>query len=196
MCDVCRHGNGLSPCLPTCLSVCLPVCLLACLGLTGVLMSPCLCVADYITVDITNYAREVLQIVELAASLDEKMTPLKVVEAWMGKGPAKRRKMIQTTSLSRPEVEAIIVRLLIQGYLRFNTLYIAVTHTHIHTHTYTHTHIYTHTLTHYPMGSHFNLAVIHQNDQDLALLCVAMCWLYISMNQHDLWYSVADWVLQ
>ena len=111
-------------------------------------MSPCLCVADYITVDITNYAREVLQIVELAASLDEKMTPLKVVEAWMGKGPAKRRKMIQTTSLSRPEVEAIIVRLLIQGYLRFNTLYIAVTHTHTHTHIYTHTHIHTHTYTH------------------------------------------------
>ncbi|XP_062338527.1 ATP-dependent DNA helicase Q1 isoform X1 [Osmerus eperlanus] len=72
---------------------------------------------DYITVDITKHAREVLQILELAASLDEKMTPLKVVEAWMGKGPAKRRKMIQTTSLSRPEVEAIIVRLLIQGYL-------------------------------------------------------------------------------
>lgn len=72
---------------------------------------------DYITVDITQHARDVIQIVELAASLDEKMTPLKVVEAWMGKGPAKRRKMIQTTSLPRPEVEAIIVRLLIQGYL-------------------------------------------------------------------------------
>ncbi|KAM3858722.1 ATP-dependent DNA helicase Q1-like [Diretmus argenteus] len=72
---------------------------------------------DCVTVDISQHAREVVQILELAASLDEKLTPLKVVEAWMGKGPAKRRKMIQTTTLPRLEVEAIIVRLLQQGYL-------------------------------------------------------------------------------
>ncbi|KAF7651484.1 hypothetical protein LDENG_00110330 [Lucifuga dentata] len=70
------------------------------------------------TEDITQHARELLQIVELAASLDEKLTPLKLVEAWMGKGPAKRRKMIQTTKLSRLEAEAVIIRLLLQGYLR------------------------------------------------------------------------------
>uniref|UniRef100_A0A8C7GD41 ATP-dependent DNA helicase n=1 Tax=Oncorhynchus kisutch TaxID=8019 RepID=A0A8C7GD41_ONCKI len=73
--------------------------------------------ADYITVDITQHAKDVVQIVELAGSLDEKLTPLKVTEAWMGKGPAKRRKMIQTTTLSRLEVEAIITSLLLQGYL-------------------------------------------------------------------------------
>ncbi|XP_034019389.1 ATP-dependent DNA helicase Q1 [Thalassophryne amazonica] len=73
---------------------------------------------DYTTTDITQHAREVRQILELAASMDEKMTPLKLVEAWMGKGPAKRRKMIQTTTLSRPEAEAVIVQLLLQGYLR------------------------------------------------------------------------------
>uniref|UniRef100_A0A8C7GEN1 ATP-dependent DNA helicase n=1 Tax=Oncorhynchus kisutch TaxID=8019 RepID=A0A8C7GEN1_ONCKI len=72
---------------------------------------------DYITVDITQHAKDVVQIVELAGSLDEKLTPLKVTEAWMGKGPAKRRKMIQTTTLSRLEVEAIITSLLLQGYL-------------------------------------------------------------------------------
>uniref|UniRef100_A0A8C8D8P9 ATP-dependent DNA helicase n=1 Tax=Oncorhynchus tshawytscha TaxID=74940 RepID=A0A8C8D8P9_ONCTS len=60
---------------------------------------------DYITVDITQHAKDVVQIVEL------------VTEAWMGKGPAKRRKMIQTTTLSRLEVEAIITSLLLQGYL-------------------------------------------------------------------------------
>uniref|UniRef100_A0A674ECJ7 ATP-dependent DNA helicase n=1 Tax=Salmo trutta TaxID=8032 RepID=A0A674ECJ7_SALTR len=76
------------------------------------------CRRDYITVDITQHAKDVVQIVELAGSLDEKLTPLKVTEAWMGKGPAKRRKMIQTTTLSRLEVEAIITRLLLQGYLR------------------------------------------------------------------------------
>ncbi|XP_034529050.1 ATP-dependent DNA helicase Q1 isoform X1 [Notolabrus celidotus] len=73
---------------------------------------------DSSTVDITQYARQVVQIVELATSMDEKLTPLKVVEAWMGKGPAKRRKMIQTTSLSRLHAEAVVVRLLLQGYLR------------------------------------------------------------------------------
>ncbi|XP_047431881.1 ATP-dependent DNA helicase Q1 isoform X3 [Mugil cephalus] len=73
---------------------------------------------DYTTVDITQHAREVVQIMEVAASMDEKLTPLKLVEAWMGKGPAKRRKMIQTTTLSRLQAEAVIVRLLLQGYLR------------------------------------------------------------------------------
>lgn len=68
--------------------------------------------------DITQHARQVVQILELASSMDEKLTPLKLVEAWMGKGPAKHRKMIQTTTLSRLQVEAVIVQLLLQGYLR------------------------------------------------------------------------------
>jgi len=75
-------------------------------------------VPDYTTVDITQHAKEVVQILELAASADEKLTPLKLVEAWMGKGPAKRRKMIQTTSLSRLQAEAVVVMLLLKGYLR------------------------------------------------------------------------------
>lgn len=73
---------------------------------------------DFTTLDITQHARQVVQIVELAASMDEKLTPLKLVEAWMGKGPAKRRKMIQTTTLSRQQAEAVIVRLWLQEYLR------------------------------------------------------------------------------
>ncbi|KAA8580442.1 hypothetical protein FQN60_005977 [Etheostoma spectabile] len=72
----------------------------------------------YTTVDITQHAKQVVQILELAASMDEKLTPLKLVEAWMGKGPAKHRKTIQTTTLSRLQAEAVIVRLLLQGYLR------------------------------------------------------------------------------
>lgn len=73
---------------------------------------------DYTTVEITQHARQVVQIVELAASMDEKLTPLKLVDAWMGKGPAKHRKMIQTTTLSRLQAEAVIVFLLLQRYLR------------------------------------------------------------------------------
>uniref|UniRef100_UPI0037E89F49 ATP-dependent DNA helicase Q1 isoform X1 n=1 Tax=Semicossyphus pulcher TaxID=241346 RepID=UPI0037E89F49 len=73
---------------------------------------------DFSTVDITQHAQQVVQILEVAASMDEKLTPLKLVETWMGKGPAKRRKMIQTTCLSRLQAEAVVVQLLLQGYLR------------------------------------------------------------------------------
>ncbi|XP_039524337.1 ATP-dependent DNA helicase Q1 isoform X1 [Pimephales promelas] len=72
--------------------------------------------SDYITMDITQHARDVVEIVEMASSMDEKLTPLKVCEAWMGKGPAKRRKTIKVTSLSRLEVESIIIHLLLHGY--------------------------------------------------------------------------------
>uniref|UniRef100_A0A3Q2YZQ3 ATP-dependent DNA helicase n=1 Tax=Hippocampus comes TaxID=109280 RepID=A0A3Q2YZQ3_HIPCM len=73
---------------------------------------------DIISVDITKHAGQVVQILELAASADEKLTPLKLVEAWMGKGPAKHRKSMETTTLSRPQAEDVIVHLLLQGYLR------------------------------------------------------------------------------
>ncbi|TRY66600.1 hypothetical protein DNTS_025345 [Danionella cerebrum] len=72
--------------------------------------------SDYITLDITQHARDVVQIVELATAASEKLTPLKVCDAWMGKGPAKQRKMINITSLTRLEVESIIIHLLLHGY--------------------------------------------------------------------------------
>lgn len=74
---------------------------------------------DYITMDITQHARDVIHIVELASSMDEKLTPLKVCDAWLGKGPAKQRKMIKLTSLSRLEVESVIIHLLLHGYFRY-----------------------------------------------------------------------------
>lgn len=75
--------------------------------------------------DITKHAREVVDIVELAASLDEKMTPLKVCDTWMGKGSAKIRKMAKVTTLSRLEVESIIVHLLLHGYFRYCSISVA-----------------------------------------------------------------------
>ncbi|TNN22723.1 ATP-dependent DNA helicase Q1 [Liparis tanakae] len=74
--------------------------------------------ADYATVDITQHAKQVVQILELAASAEERLTPLKLVEAWMGKGPAKHRKTTTTSSLSRLQAEAVLVMLLLKGYLR------------------------------------------------------------------------------
>ncbi|KAL6117177.1 recql [Pungitius sinensis] len=78
----------------------------------------CRHVKDFTTVDITQHAKQVVKIVELAASMDEKLTPLKLVDTWMGKGPAKRRKMIQTSTLCRLQAEAVVVAMLLQGYLR------------------------------------------------------------------------------
>ncbi|XP_054880232.1 ATP-dependent DNA helicase Q1 isoform X2 [Poeciliopsis prolifica] len=72
----------------------------------------------YTCVDITQHARQVVLILEQAGSMNEKVTPLKLVETWMGRGPAKLRKMIQTTALSRLQAEAVIISLLLQGYLR------------------------------------------------------------------------------
>lgn len=74
--------------------------------------------ADVATEDISQHARQLVQILELAASTEEKMTPLKLVDAWTGRGPAKRRKMIQTTMMSRAQAEAVVVQLLLKDYLR------------------------------------------------------------------------------
>ncbi|KAM3588131.1 uncharacterized protein V6R79_022252 [Siganus canaliculatus] len=84
----------------------------------GQMCDTCRHAKDVTTVDITQHAQQVVQIVELATSMEEKLTPLKLVEAWMGKGPAKRRKMIQTTTLPRLQAETVIVRLLLQEYLK------------------------------------------------------------------------------
>ncbi|XP_056443860.1 ATP-dependent DNA helicase Q1 isoform X2 [Gadus chalcogrammus] len=72
---------------------------------------------DHVSLDLALHGRQVLQILEVAASQEEKVTPLKVVETWLGKGPAKRRKMIQTTELSKAQAEAVIVQLLVLDYL-------------------------------------------------------------------------------
>lgn len=71
---------------------------------------------DYVTMDITEYAQDVVKIVEVATGMDEKLTPLKVCETWMGRGAAKHRKTIKSTTLSRFEVESIIIHLLLHGY--------------------------------------------------------------------------------
>lgn len=69
-------------------------------------------------VDFTQHAQQVLQILDLAAASQEKLTPLKLLEAWMGRGPPKHRKMMKTTTLSRAGAEAVVLRLLLDGYLK------------------------------------------------------------------------------
>uniref|UniRef100_A0A8C5GDD8 ATP-dependent DNA helicase n=1 Tax=Gouania willdenowi TaxID=441366 RepID=A0A8C5GDD8_GOUWI len=73
---------------------------------------------DCSEVDISTHARQLLQILECASSMDERLTPLKLVEAWLGRGPAKHRKLSHVTTLSRSSAESVVLHLLLQGYLR------------------------------------------------------------------------------
>uniref|UniRef100_A0A8C5MUK7 ATP-dependent DNA helicase n=1 Tax=Leptobrachium leishanense TaxID=445787 RepID=A0A8C5MUK7_9ANUR len=69
--------------------------------------------------DLTSHSRDVLKILEQAEQLQEKLTPLKLVDSWMGKGAPKLRVAeVRPPKLPRDETERIIAQLLMQQYLR------------------------------------------------------------------------------
>lgn len=69
-----------------------------------------------------NIAREykcIVNIIEHASSIDERLTSQKLIEAWQGKGPPKLRTPGQvSTSLSRETCERIIALLILESYLK------------------------------------------------------------------------------
>ncbi|KFW00701.1 ATP-dependent DNA helicase Q1, partial [Eurypyga helias] len=69
--------------------------------------------------DITGYCRDLIRILEQAENRSEKLTPLKLIEAWSGKGVSKFRvaEVIPPTH-PREELERIIAHLLLQQYLK------------------------------------------------------------------------------
>lgn len=70
-------------------------------------------------VDVTSYCVDLIKILKQAAQLDEKLTPLKLIEAWNGKGPSKLRvASVNPPDLSRKEMEDLIVHLLLEQYLK------------------------------------------------------------------------------
>ncbi|XP_053575104.1 ATP-dependent DNA helicase Q1 [Bombina bombina] len=70
-------------------------------------------------VDITKYSRDLVKILEQAHQLDEKLTPLKLIDAWMGKGASKLRVAnVSPPKLPRDEIERIITHLLLQRYIK------------------------------------------------------------------------------
>ncbi|XP_069765480.1 ATP-dependent DNA helicase Q1 isoform X2 [Narcine bancroftii] len=70
-------------------------------------------------IDITGYCLDLVKILKNAEQLDEKLTPLKLIEAWNGKGPSKLRlTSVMPPNLSRNEMEDVIVHLLLQNYLK------------------------------------------------------------------------------
>ncbi|XP_031410785.1 ATP-dependent DNA helicase Q1 isoform X3 [Meleagris gallopavo] len=68
--------------------------------------------------DITEYCRDLIKILEQAENMSEKLTPLKLIDAWSGKGLSKLRVAeVTPPKLPREELERIIAHLLLQQYL-------------------------------------------------------------------------------
>ncbi|XP_056338614.1 ATP-dependent DNA helicase Q1 isoform X3 [Oenanthe melanoleuca] len=68
--------------------------------------------------DITGYCRDLIKIIEQAGSMNEKLTPLKLIDAWSGKGVSKFRvPEVTPPKHPRKEMERIIAHLLLQQYL-------------------------------------------------------------------------------
>ncbi|MEE6477392.1 hypothetical protein FKM82_011497 [Ascaphus truei] len=72
----------------------------------------------YETADIASYARDIVKILEQANRIDEKLTPLKLIDAWMGKGASKLRVSdVSPPTFPRGEIERIIAHLLLEKYI-------------------------------------------------------------------------------
>ncbi|XP_066446841.1 ATP-dependent DNA helicase Q1 isoform X2 [Eleutherodactylus coqui] len=70
-------------------------------------------------VDIADYGRDVVKVLRHAEQIDEKLTPLKLIDAWSGKGASKLRvAQVLPPKLPRGELERIITHLLLQQYIR------------------------------------------------------------------------------
>ncbi|XP_066561714.1 ATP-dependent DNA helicase Q1 isoform X2 [Amia ocellicauda] len=73
----------------------------------------------FIIVNIANHAKDLVKILEQAHSLDEKLTPLKLIDSWLGKGISKLRVLsVAPPGLNRVQIEAVIAHLLVQQYFR------------------------------------------------------------------------------
>ncbi|XP_073477517.1 ATP-dependent DNA helicase Q1 [Aquarana catesbeiana] len=82
----------------------------------------------YDKVDVIDYCRDILKILEQADQMDEKLTPLKLIDAWMGKGAAKLRvSQVLPPRLPRIELERIITHLLLQKYIKEDFSFTAYT---------------------------------------------------------------------
>ncbi|XP_072509644.1 ATP-dependent DNA helicase Q1 [Notamacropus eugenii] len=69
--------------------------------------------------NVTEYCRDLIKILKQAEKLNEKLTPLKLIDAWMGKGVAKLRVSdVVSPKLPRDELEKIIAHFLLQQYLK------------------------------------------------------------------------------
>ncbi|XP_050409587.1 ATP-dependent DNA helicase Q1 [Patella vulgata] len=71
------------------------------------------------TIDITNHCKNVLAILKQASETDQRVTALKLVDSWFGKGQASLKvKDIKVTTISKEKADIIIGYMLLNGYLK------------------------------------------------------------------------------
>ncbi|XP_014219540.1 ATP-dependent DNA helicase Q1 [Copidosoma floridanum] len=71
------------------------------------------------TLDVAPYCRYMYQIIAKAASSDQRLTPLKLIDSWYNKGPTNLRvDSVPTPKFPREVGEAIVGHLFINGYLQ------------------------------------------------------------------------------
>ncbi|KAM6216300.1 LOW QUALITY PROTEIN: ATP-dependent DNA helicase Q1 [Rhynchocyon petersi] len=69
--------------------------------------------------NVTEYCRDLIKILMHAEELNEKLTPLKLMDSWMGKGPLKLRvAAVAPPILPREDLEKMIAHFLLQQYLK------------------------------------------------------------------------------
>ncbi|XP_063165083.1 ATP-dependent DNA helicase Q1 isoform X2 [Candoia aspera] len=68
--------------------------------------------------DVTGHCRELIKILKQVDQIREKFTPLKLIDAWLGKGLSKLGLEIAAPKLPRDVLERIIAHLILQRYLK------------------------------------------------------------------------------
>ena len=72
-----------------------------------------------VTKDITQYTKPLITLIESARTKKEKLTALRLVEAWLGKGKSNLRiESAQRPSMTRDGCERVIVQLILDGVLK------------------------------------------------------------------------------
>ncbi|XP_053110001.1 ATP-dependent DNA helicase Q1 [Hemicordylus capensis] len=77
--------------------------------------------------DVTEYCRDLLKILEQVDQMREKFTPLKLIDAWLGKGLSKLGVEVVAPKLPRDALERIIAYLILQKYLKEDFSFTAYT---------------------------------------------------------------------
>ncbi|XP_015277872.1 PREDICTED: ATP-dependent DNA helicase Q1 [Gekko japonicus] len=68
--------------------------------------------------DVTRHCKDLVKILEHVDRLKEKFTPLKLVDAWLGKGLSKLGVEVVAPKLPRDALERIVAHLILQRYLK------------------------------------------------------------------------------
>ena len=69
--------------------------------------------------DITSYCRDVVSILRHNASSKQRVTGLKLLDAWQGRGArAHRAEAVAASALARADMERVLVYMLLEGYIK------------------------------------------------------------------------------